>query len=180
MPSTARRWRASWSVSLSVAALALGCRASMDARSVHAPFSAHACAACHDTEGSLSFGVYATTFALPKPPSGSALEPSLDDKTRSRLRFRVDQLCFQCHKALDPGSPEMRGLWLHGPFRAGVCTGCHDPHRSDHRRLLAAYPWEELCARCHSDIHGGKGAAAYSRDCRACHSPHAQHGPTTK
>lgn len=151
-----------------------GCRATLDRPSAHAPFTARACSSCHDTEGSLSFGVYSTRFALPKPPRGSTLEPTLDDKTRARLRIRVDQLCFQCHKSLDPESPGMRGLWLHGPFKAGVCVGCHDPHASEHPKLLAAYPWENLCSRCHPDFHDGRRSAAYSLQCRSCHSPHGQ------
>lgn len=98
----------------------------------------------------------------------------MDDKTRSRLRYRVDRLCFQCHKDLSPEAPKNRGLWLHGPFKAGVCLGCHDPHESDNPKLLVAYPWASLCGRCHPDYHGGRGAPSRGSDCRSCHSPHAR------
>ncbi|MEK7382993.1 MAG: cytochrome c3 family protein [Elusimicrobiota bacterium] len=153
----------------------MACGGLKPAASRHSPYAAHACNSCHDTESSTSFGSYPAKFALPNPPAGSNLSPELDDKTRSRLRYRVDRLCFQCHQDLNPEAPQNRGLWLHGPFRAGVCLGCHDPHESPHPKLLAAYPWPALCARCHPGYHRGKPAPA--GDCRSCHSPHARSGP---
>lgn len=179
-PSIGRPWSARWAVSALAALVIAGCRATLEEGSKHRPWVRHACNSCHDTEGSLSFGVYPASFVLPTPRAGSAQEPTIEDRTRARLRVRVDQLCFQCHKDLDPQSPGMRGLWLHPPFRAGVCLGCHDPHQSGHPRLLVEYPWAPLCSRCHPDYHKGRGSAAHPGRCDGCHSPHAQRGPTEK
>ena len=59
----------------------------------------------------------------------------------------ANELCLQCHT-------EKRGpfLYEHAPVRE-ECTNCHDPHGSNHERLLIAkQPY--LCQRCHFSGHG--------------------------
>ena len=108
-------------------------------------------------------------------PAATALAPAPEEKTTSLLRYRVDKLCFQCHRGMDPASPENKEKWVHGPFQAGVCLACHAPHESSYPKLLTVYPLEKLCAQCHAEFHSKKGAAAYpSRPCADCHSPHYQ------
>lgn len=103
------------------------------------------------------------------------LASSPEEKPSALLRYRVDILCFQCHRGLDPSLPENKGKWFHGPFQAGVCLACHAPHESVYPKLLTTYPLEKLCAQCHADFHAKKGAAAYpSGPCSGCHSPHYQ------
>ena len=54
----------------------------------------------------------------------------------------VNELCLQCHT-------EKRGpfLWEHAPVREN-CLNCHNPHGSNHDKLLVAkQPY--LCQRCH-------------------------------
>lgn len=98
----------------------------------------------------------------------------MDEKDHKRLRYRVDKLCYQCHTSLDPQAEPNKGLWLHGPFRAGLCLGCHDPHEPGAYRLLIAYPWQNLCVRCHDEFHGGEREKAFPGKCSDCHSPHMQ------
>jgi len=53
-----------------------------------------------------------------------------------------NELCYECHT-------EKRGpfLWEHAPVRED-CTTCHDPHGSNHEKLLVAKnPY--ICQRCH-------------------------------
>lgn len=98
-----------------------------------------------------------------------------EENPSSLLRYRVDKLCFQCHRGMDPASPENKDKWMHGPFQAGVCLACHTPHESGNPKLLSVYPLEKLCGQCHADFHAKKGAAAYpARPCSGCHSPHYQ------
>jgi DmsE family decaheme c-type cytochrome len=54
----------------------------------------------------------------------------------------TNELCLQCHT-------EKRGpfLWEHAPVREN-CLHCHNPHGSNHDKLLVSQqPW--LCQRCH-------------------------------
>lgn len=97
---------------------------------------------------------------------------------KSRLRYRVDRLCFQCHKRLDIDASKETNRWIHGPFRAGACLGCHDPHESPYPKLLTAGSWQELCGRCHPGFHGQNDDSRRSRACKECHYPHA--GPGMK
>lgn len=87
------------------------------------------------------------------------------------LRHRMDQVCLTCHdksmKATDGHAiPNMKPVlttsqFLHGPIRAGSCSGCHDPHGSNAPDLLErAFPSSfytpfdvskyALCFNCHS------------------------------
>src|SRR6185436_2724106 len=78
--------------------------------------------------------------ALPiyNPHDGSNPKQLLADST--------NELCYKCHT-------EKRGPFLHehAPVRED-CTSCHDPHGSNHERLLVAKP-PFLCQRCHFSGH---------------------------
>jgi DmsE family decaheme c-type cytochrome len=91
----------------------------------------------------------------------------------------ANELCLKCHT-------EKRGpfLWEHAPVREN-CMNCHDPHGSNHEKLLAAkQPY--LCQRCHLNTRhpgtlydqrnslGGPSITAASNRavehaCRNCH-----------
>lgn len=146
---------------------------------MHYPYRSHNCEGCHDTVGAVARGAeesgYREHVSELASQGAYGLVPTAEERAASLLRYRVDKLCFQCHRDMDPDSPGNKGRWLHGPFQAGVCMGCHSPHESDNPGLLVAYPVEKLCARCHSDFHGKKGSSLYpSRPCGDCHSPHSQ------
>ncbi len=156
-----------------------GCLPPVPRPSVHEPYRAQRCEDCHDVGGTRARGVLESSF----PDQAGELSSrgkygpasAAEEKTPSLLRYRVDKLCFQCHRGLDPALPENKEKWLHGPFQAGVCLACHAPHESVNPKLLNVYPVAKLCAQCHADFHSKKGAAAYpSRPCLGCHSPHYQ------
>jgi DmsE family decaheme c-type cytochrome len=89
----------------------------------------------------------------------------------------TNELCYQCHT-------EKRGpfLWEHAPVREN-CLNCHNPHGSNHDKLLVSQmPW--LCQRCHlntrhpgtfySNINAAGDAAspsnrAVEHACKNCH-----------
>ena len=104
---------------------------------------------------------------------------NVHDGSRPKL-IRADwtnELCYQCHT-------EKRGpfLWEHAPVREN-CLNCHNPHGSNHDKMLVAQqPW--LCQRCHlntrhpgslySNINAaGSQATASNRAvehaCKNCH-----------
>lgn len=86
------------------------------------------------------------------------------------LQHRMDQVCLSCHDkavqatdghtiaSMKPVLTESK--YLHGPIRAGSCSGCHDPHGSKFPNLLdRAFPKTfytafdqskyALCFTCH-------------------------------
>lgn len=86
------------------------------------------------------------------------------------LAHRMDQTCLTCHDKPLPATdghtipnmkPVLASQFLHGPIRAGSCSGCHDPHGSKFPGLLdKAFPrtfytsFDEakyaLCFTCHN------------------------------
>ncbi|MGQ9471603.1 MAG: DmsE family decaheme c-type cytochrome [Candidatus Aminicenantales bacterium] len=84
----------------------------------------------------------------------------------------INEKCYECHA-------EKRGpfLWGHEPVIED-CTICHEPHGSNHPRLLKAkIPY--LCQRCHSDPrHPGTlydqsritSNMLFNRSCTNCHA----------
>ncbi len=84
-----------------------------------------------------------------------------------------EQLCLRCHAI--PHEAVM-----HLPVRDGKCMDCHDPHGSDHRRVLLADPKRDLCLRCHKQdiakmkfVHGPVAVGA----CIVCHKAHSSTQP---
>jgi DmsE family decaheme c-type cytochrome len=89
----------------------------------------------------------------------------------------VNEQCYTCHT-------EKRGpfLWEHAPVREN-CLNCHNPHGSNHDKLLVAkMPY--LCQRCHLNtrhpgtfydgrVGGGtlglSSNRAFEHACKNCH-----------
>jgi DmsE family decaheme c-type cytochrome len=99
----------------------------------------------------------------------------------------TNDLCLECHT-------EKRGpfFWEHAPVREN-CLNCHNPHGSNHDKLLVAQqPW--LCQRCHLNtrhpgtLYSNQNAAgqlatasnrAVEHACKNCHQAvHGGNAPT--
>jgi len=97
----------------------------------------------------------------------------------------VNEQCYKCHT-------EKRGpfLWEHIPVRED-CLNCHEPHGSNHLKLLNTKP-PFLCQRCHSDTrHPGTlydqgslnnmNTREINRACPNCHTAiHGSNHPSGK
>jgi predicted CXXCH cytochrome family protein len=89
-------------------------------------------------------------------------------KAKGLLPFDEMTTCLTCHDKDNLGKPALRNIkkemagkkFLHGPIKKGECKACHDPHGSDHYRMLRGpYPTElynpykegmyDGCLRCH-------------------------------
>ena len=99
----------------------------------------------------------------------------------------VNEKCLECHT-------EKRGpfLWEHAPVREN-CLNCHDPHGTNHDRMLIAKP-PYLCQRCHlntrhpgtlydgqNTVGGGLTLSnrAVEHACRNCHvNIHGSNAPS--
>ncbi len=80
--------------------------------------------------------------------------------------------CLECHVDF---AGVMKKPVVHTPVRTRQCTGCHAPHASDHKKLLAGGA-SASCSGCHDVVpKAAKSAHKPVADgkCTACHDPHA-------
>ncbi len=91
------------------------------------------------------------------------------NKVPKGLSGEQPELCYGCHD---------RTLFSKKTVHAAVgmgCTGCHNPHSSDNRKLLAAAV-PDLCFTCHDKAEFTRKLVhppVASGQCLACHDPHA-------
>ncbi|PLY01272.1 MAG: cytochrome C [Desulfuromonas sp.] len=86
-------------------------------------------------------------------------------------------LCLDCHSDF---TAKMQAKYIHTPLAAGDCTGCHNPHASDHGMLLEGDA-DSICLTCH-DNPIPQGAVSQHKvvaegRCVACHDPHSSANP---
>jgi DmsE family decaheme c-type cytochrome len=83
------------------------------------------------------------------------------------------QLCLGCHVDFED---QLKKASVHTPVRTRKCTGCHNPHTSEHGKLLADEP-AKTCFACHDKIVPAAAKSSHKpitdRGCVACHQPHA-------
>jgi predicted CXXCH cytochrome family protein len=83
----------------------------------------------------------------------------------------AEPLCFKCHK-----KDQFKGSFVHGPFAAGACITCHDPHGGNVPGMLRI-SGKQMCMECHKDMGAQLTNArfrhkAIDTECTDCHSPH--------
>jgi predicted CXXCH cytochrome family protein len=89
----------------------------------------------------------------------------------TRLVEAPEPLCFKCHK-----KDQFKSSFVHGPFAAGACIACHDPHGGNVPGMLRITD-PQICLGCHANIQARfsnakfRHKAAVTR-CTDCHSPH--------
>ncbi|QXE85607.1 cytochrome c3 family protein [Geomonas nitrogeniifigens] len=97
-----------------------------------------------------------------------------DNTAKYRLKpGAFGKLCQDCH----PGFEEkLKKPNVHTPVKKGDCTGCHNPHTSDFKKLLSAEP-KKICSTCHPSV-APKDAKSVHKvvadgECLKCHDPHS-------
>lgn len=109
------------------------------------------------------------------PPQKDCVQCHGERKERTfsrevQLVAQVPQLCYQCH----PDLYEPEGN-VHGPVSVGVCTFCHEPHRTPNPSLLKQ-PVPDLCYGCHDaelvEFFDSKHAEPSFANCTQCHEAH--------
>ena len=86
-----------------------------------------------------------------------------------KLRGKTGEICQLCHKTLFADA-----RFRHAPAEDGECLGCHHPHESAERFLLAR-KGQQLCLECHDgkDVTGAAAHAGIGETaCQGCHDPH--------
>jgi predicted CXXCH cytochrome family protein len=135
------------------------------------------CASCH--EAALSGKNVHPAVAMGCASCHSALDAAevphtMTGKNPKGLGAKMRDLCFTCHDK----QPFMKST-VHGAIRLG-CSSCHNPHTSDHARLLKDEQ-PGLCLTCHQQ-NFAEGAAkrhilTHNENCIECHDPHSTDTP---
>lgn len=89
-----------------------------------------------------------------------------------QLTAQPPQLCYECH---DAPVPAASGGWVHGPYAAGECLLCHEPHKTTSPHLLRV-PIPSLCYKCHPELAkqvDPNDAKKPHAQCTRCHAAHA-------
>lgn len=103
--------------------------------------------------------------ALAAPPPSRAAQLKLKSGAEGKV-------CLECHLDF---ADVLKKASVHTPVRNANCAGCHNPHASDHGKLLAA-TGNGVCVACHPAVPA-KGAKSVHKPvrekCTSCHDPHA-------
>ncbi len=92
-----------------------------------------------------------------------------DEKNRTKGKLPQRVLCFSCHD----GYNKMYEV-THGPVDFGLCTACHNPHKTGQKKLLYSVQ-QDLCLQCHvidDVLVNGFHAKIADQSCINCHNPH--------
>lgn len=151
-----------------------GCHSAEDVNKGHPiPVSRADCLSCHLPHGGDAKGFLA----------GSVRHAPFEEKscdachrkgrgTKARFQQEGGALCFACHT--DVEESVKKGV-VHTALKQGKCTGCHDPHLANQKKLLKA-AGNETCFSCHPNVKAkvsGVGAhAPAKKDCTTCHDAH--------
>jgi len=139
----------------------------MNASSQHPPVVEDGCLLCHQPHGSENEGLLAE-----------------GEKSLCGGCHDVGELVVRAESS--GGKATVKGdAALHPPVRDGDCSGCHEPHGSTDRPLLAR-TGSGLCFGCHTqeklDFEAGKVHTPVAEGkCDLCHTPHgSEHGDLAK
>ncbi len=104
----------------------------------------------------------------------SALPASSQDDNKFKLKPGAKgKICLTCHEAF---REKLSLPFVHTPVKSGACSDCHNPHTSDHGKLMAADS-SRICLACHDGIVPGTAQSVHKvvaeGNCVKCHDPHA-------
>jgi predicted CXXCH cytochrome family protein len=93
---------------------------------------------------------------------------------RFKLQPGADgKVCFECHADFQQ---KLKKSFVHTPVKGGDCTSCHNPHASEHGKLLATDE-KQICRTCHDDLVPKQAKSVHppvaAGNCVGCHDPHA-------
>jgi len=106
-----------------------------------------------------------------------------DTKFHLNASSEKDQ-CIQCHKEISPKvvASITNAKYPHKPVKDDKCSACHNPHATEHSKLLLA-DTKSICFQCHKDMGKKVADSKYihgpvsSDGCYACHNTHGSENP---
>jgi predicted CXXCH cytochrome family protein len=101
------------------------------------------------------------------------VSPAHSENTFNLKKGPVAKVCVECHDTIQEA---LEKPVVHFPVEEGECTGCHNPHTSNHGKLLVD-DVNSLCQKCHEDIIPEEARSVHKAviegNCVSCHKPHA-------
>jgi len=85
------------------------------------------------------------------------------------LFSKEPEICLGCHS-----SPTFSKKVVHSAINVSGCTGCHNPHSSNQKKLLKKQG-DDLCFICHEDKQFKRRLVhlPVNIGCMTCHNPHS-------
>jgi DmsE family decaheme c-type cytochrome len=121
-------------------------------------------------------GVKSAPKPAAKPSPSAAPSATVSTGGASPLKLKPGgrgEVCLECHADF---SQRLAKPSVHTPVRDRDCAGCHNPHASNHGKLLIA-EGANVCATCHGEVVPKGARSAHKpvaeRRCMDCHDPHA-------
>lgn len=150
-------------------------------RHLRYPVEKASCTSCHDPHGSNQSALLYDSVHRPVADRAcTQCHAAPDSATPFATTQAGYELCKRCHG--DMVTATMAKARLHWPVAdANGCASCHNPHASNHDKLLKAGT-ANLCGSCHADMMRAfagakvKHAPATEGQCVTCHSPHGANG----
>lgn len=103
---------------------------------------------------------------------GQCLAAGTDQQFKLKEGARGN-LCLNCHPTF---KEKMTRKFLHTPLKKKECSGCHNPHTSDHGKLLDA-DMKSVCFACHARVVSPNARSVHKvvaeGACMKCHDPHS-------
>jgi DmsE family decaheme c-type cytochrome len=118
-----------------------------------------------------------TAILLAAAVLGVPAEPAAQSASQAQ-KFKlkpgaVGATCLECHATF---TDVLKKPFVHTPVKAKDCVGCHNPHASQHGKMLDASP-SQVCLTCHADVVPAKARSTHrpveEKGCASCHDPHA-------
>jgi len=83
------------------------------------------------------------------------------------------KVCLDCHADFQQ---KLKKAFVHTPVKGKDCTGCHNPHASEHGKLLST-DQKQVCTTSHENVVEKQAKSVHQPvaegNCVACHDPHA-------
>ena len=120
----------------------------------------------------ISLVLLTLALAAPEAKPAKAAAPSGQAAKFKLKPGATGQVCLDCHGDFQD---VVKKASVHTPVKSRDCSGCHNPHASDHGKLLAAEPGQ-VCALCHDVVPANaksKHKVISDKGCSACHDAHA-------
>ena len=136
------------------------------------------CVGCHKSVGKKLVEAKVPHKPLIQETGCSSCHSSHYSKAKGLLALDEKSTCLSCHGNDTLGKPPLHNIkkelegkkFLHGPIQKGQCKACHDPHGSDHFRMLGGgYP---------ETIYAPYKAGSYE-GCLKCHDKNLLNFPDT-
>ncbi|HEX9108773.1 MAG TPA: cytochrome c3 family protein, partial [Longimicrobiales bacterium] len=107
-------------------------------------------------------GAGRVSAAAPAASAAFKLKPGAEGK-----------LCLDCHPQFEE---VLKKPFVHTPVRSRQCSGCHNPHASNHGKFLEA-EGAAVCTKCHATVVPAQAKSQHKPvadgKCTQCHDPHA-------